>query len=73
MITNLWLIHLQEIFKEFAERDNTLRVRRDRVQVAKIFAPEATEDVVAIFTLIRDVAEWSEIFGKVLTRKHTIW
>ena len=55
------LIHLQQVFKEFAQGDDRARLRIQRHQLAVVLAEEGSKDEVALLFRVTDVAEGSHI------------
>ena len=71
MVAYLRLVHLEQVIKEFAERQNALRMTRQRMKVAKVFAVESAEDEVTVFFNIADVAKWGHENREMLDRQKT--
>jgi len=52
VIANFWLVHLEKLFKQFAQRHDTLLMRADRIEVAVVFAVDSSEYEVAVLLAV---------------------
>jgi len=57
MVADLGLIHLDQVFEEFAEADDGLWAVRDALQLAEILAENCPENKVALLFRVTDIAE----------------
>ena len=57
VVADLRLVHLQQVFEELAQGDDRLRVVRNRLQVAEVFAVHGSENEVALLLGVANVAE----------------
>ena len=72
MVAHLWLIHLKQVLKQFAQADNTLRVTRYGVEVAEVLTIKSSENEVAVLLAIGNEAKRSEVCREFLWRNNTI-
>lgn len=58
MVTDLRLVHLDQVLKQLAQADNRFWAVRNGLQLAEVLAEHCTEDKVALFLGVTDIAEW---------------
>ena len=52
MVAYFWLEGLEQVFKQFAKTDDTLRVAGDGAQITEIFAIEGSVNEIAVLFVI---------------------
>jgi len=70
MEANLGLIHLQQLFEELALGQNSLRVTRNAVQMAKVFAIHGSKYEIAILLAVGQETQGRKKLGEAFVRDH---
>ena len=58
MVAYLRLISLQQVFKQLAKAEYTLRMARNRGEMAEVLAEQAAENKVTVLFVGADEANW---------------
>lgn len=70
VVADFRLVRLEQLFKKSAQRQNTLWVGANALQMAEVLAVEGPENKVKLFLLVGDVAKRCDVPREVLHRKH---
>ena len=66
VVAHFWLVHLQQVFEQLAKGDYGLGLRRDGLQLAEVLAVHRTENEVALFLGVTNIAEWCAVTREML-------
>ena len=71
--TKKYKYSFHQLFKESAERNDSLLIRRDFVKLAAELQVERAEGVEQLAGVVVDVAEWHAVHREPVERDHAVW
>ena len=73
MVADLWLVHLEKLFKQLAQADNWLRMWTDWMEVTKVLAVERSENKITVFFGVGDKTKWKCPWWESFDWDNTTW